>query len=97
MFCFTIHLVPSSASHLFLERILALLALCLWTGFAEIDAELSAIYDLLLENFSGTGGAGHVDEVCMSKTSRLAGSPVNGNTYIQDVANVTEEVVEVLV
>jgi hypothetical protein len=66
-------------------------------GLAEVHAELPSVDGLLLQDFSSLGRAGDVDEVGVSESSRLASPPVNGNADVHDVANVTEEVVEVLV
>jgi hypothetical protein len=66
-------------------------------GLAEIDAELAAVDDLLAKNLLRLGGAGNVDEVCVGEASGLAGPAVDGNTDVHDIANVAEEVVQVLV
>jgi hypothetical protein len=87
----------SFAQSLVLSGVGTLLTPFACAGLAEVDAELSSVDGLLLQNLPSLGGAGHVDEVGMSETSGLAGPPVNGNTDIHDVANVAEEVVEVLV
>ena len=82
---------------LLLGRVGTLAALLFRARFAEVDAELPAVDGLLLQNLPGLGGASNIDEVCVSKASGLAGPPVNGHTDIHDVANIAEEVVEVLV
>jgi hypothetical protein len=64
---------------------------------AEVDAQLTSVDDLLLQHFPRTSGASNIDEVCVSEASRLTGAPVNSNTDIHDIANVAEEVVQVLV
>jgi hypothetical protein len=80
-----------------LSRVAALLARCLSARLAEVYTELPSVDGLLLQHLPGTGGAGNIDEVGMGEASGLSGPPVDGNTDIHDVANVAEEVVEVLV
>jgi hypothetical protein len=64
---------------------------------AEVDAKFPSVDFLSLEDLLSLGGTGDVDEVGVGEASGLAGSPVNGNTHVHDVANVAEEVVQVLV
>lgn len=66
-------------------------------GSAEVYTKLPAVDDLVAEDFLGLGSAGGIDEVGVGETSGLAGPAVNGHTDVHDVADVAEEIVEVLV
>jgi len=64
---------------------------------AVINSQNAAIDLLTLESLHTLNGALHINEVCVGESSWLAGASVNGNTDINDISNVTEELVEVRV
>lgn len=57
-----------------------------------VDSELAAVDGLLLEDRLGGRGALDVDEVGVRETSGLAGAAVNGDSDVEHVADLTEEV-----
>lgn len=62
---------------------------------AEIDSQFASI-DLLAHKLLQTlHSAIHINEVCVCETSWLAGTSINGNPDIDNIANVTEELVEI--
>jgi hypothetical protein len=93
--------VVSSHSRLaliLLGRVLTLVLPSVGGGrLAEVDAELPSVDGLVLQYLPGLLSARDVDEVGVGEASRLAGASVNGNADIHHVANVAEEIVEVLV
>lgn len=82
------HSLPSGAP---------LLLLRVTGGLAEVHAKLPAVDDLLAERIFGLGGTGDIDEIGMCEASRLTGPSVNGDTYVHDVADIAEKVVEIFV
>jgi len=66
-------------------------------GLAEVDAEWPSVDDLSVKGLPRLGGTLDVNKVSVGEASGLAGPAVDGNTDVNDVANVAEKVVQVLV
>lgn len=62
---------------------------------AEVDSQLAAIDLLVDKSLLALHSALDIDEICVSKSSWLSSTSINGNTNINDIANVTEELVEI--
>jgi len=60
-----------------------------------INPERAAVHRLPFQNFFGDRGAIHINEVGVREASRLAGAAVDGDSYVKDVTNLPEKVVEV--
>lgn len=65
--------------------------------FAKVHPQTPAVDILVLKNLLCLSSAGHIDEVGVGETSGLASPPINGDTDVHYVANVTEQIVQVLV
>ena len=64
---------------------------------AEVDAERPSVDDLSVQGLPRLGSTLDVNEVSVGEASGLAGPAVDGDTDVNDVANVAEKVVQVLV
>ena len=61
-------------------------------ALAEVNPQLPAVDDLLLEMLLRSLRRRNVDEVGVGETSRLAAAAVDGYTYVEDIADFAEEV-----
>jgi len=64
---------------------------------AEINPQLATINLSPHKSFSALGGALHINKVSVGETSWLASTSVNRNPDIDDISNITEELVEISV
>ena len=62
---------------------------------AEVHPKLSAIDDLLLQNHLRLLRRSNIDEVGVGETTRLARAAVNGNAYVKDVLDLSEQIYSV--
>lgn len=62
---------------------------------AVIHSQLAAVHFLAVKDLQPLGGALNVNKICVRETSWLAGAPVDGNPDVEDIADITEELVEI--
>ena len=62
---------------------------------AVVHPQFATIDLLLLKYFEAVHGAVHINEVCMCETSGLASAAVDGDSNVNDISNIAEELVEV--
>lgn len=62
---------------------------------AVIKSQCAPVDLLALKSLHALGGALLINEVGMSESSWLASTSVNGNTDVNDISNITEELVEI--
>lgn len=76
--------------------VIATSAVVVGSSWAAVIHSQSASVDLLvLEEFQSLNSALNIDEVGMCETSWLSSASINGNSDVEDVANITEKVVQV--
>lgn len=64
---------------------------------AVVESQLAAICFLILEHVHGVHGGLDVDKVGVGETSGLAGTAIDGDADVNDIANATEEVVQIAI
>lgn len=60
-----------------------------------IHSQVTAINFFIREDFLALGGTLNIDEISVCESSRLTGSSIYGDTDIGNVADFTEELVEI--
>lgn len=87
------HSITTQVADLFFSR--AVLSSGLSCTSAIVHSQLAAIQLLSDKSFLSSNGTLDITEISVCESSWLSGSSVDGNTDINDIVNITEELVEI--